>query len=93
MRAFDRTVVAFVFFLMVLGIFHEMKTSKNLELELSDLTSNKIELDSLYKWKSERLKIYTRIVLKQSEVLDRFKSSREAVKKDTILQNNYKKLY
>ena len=93
MKILDKTLIAFIFFILIIILFDSMKDNKNLGLKLSDLTNDKIELDSLYRWKSERLKIYTRIVLKQSEVLDRFRSSREAVKKDTILQNNYKKLY
>lgn len=93
MKVFDRTGIAFVFFLMVVMIFHEMKTSKNLELELSDLRSDKIELDSLYQWKSERLKIYLEISLEQSKTIDKFRSSREDAKNNIKLTELKTKLY
>ena len=74
-------------------LFDSMKDNKNLELKLSDLRSDKIELDSLYKWKSERLKNYTLISLEQSKELDKFLSSRTSSKNNTKLTEYKLRLY
>jgi len=51
------------------------------------------QCDSLSNWKSERIIIYMEVVDMQSEIINKFKSSKEEMENDTALLNTIQKLY
>jgi hypothetical protein len=73
------TLLLFLVLLMYVGKVRKLK-GKTLRL-LNDYN----HLDSLHVWKSERLKNYYLISIRQSEIIDRFQSSRRAKEQDTVL--------
>jgi len=55
---------------------------------------NKVERQQkCLKWHEKRLKSYVIITLRQSDIIDDYHSSWNALKKDTILLNEIQKLY
>jgi hypothetical protein len=57
---------------MYVGKVRKLKQTKE------HLTNDYNHLDSLHAWKSERLKNYYLISIRQNEIIDRFQSSRRA---------------
>jgi len=89
MKNNERFIIAIVFFsIIILTVYRE----KELKKELSDLRTNKVLNDSLLEHKSNRVKTYLKITLKQQNIIHTFKSSREKCDRDTSLQNLMQKL-
>jgi hypothetical protein len=69
MIALERTVIAAIFFILIIMIGGEKSNTKKLEVEKAYLTNELITSDSLSRWKSERLKIYIEITLEQHKLI------------------------
>mgnify|MGYP005821258751 CR=1 FL=1 len=66
--------------------------SRNLKNDISVLEHSKIKTDSLDMWRAERLLIYTQISLKQANIINKYKSSRDAKLNDKELRDLQQKL-
>jgi hypothetical protein len=92
MNRIDKTAVIIIFASLSYLSFVTNKNRKEIELELIEFNNDFRTLDSLYQWKSERLKIYVPICLMQSEIIDKFRSSREEAKRNKTLTELEEKL-
>lgn len=69
MKSLERTIIAVIFFTLIIIIGSMDKTVKNLKSKSSDLKHELNCSDSLSRWKSERLKIYIEISLEQHKLI------------------------
>ena len=79
----DITAVSIALLFIVIIIMHVRLLNQSNDMQVLD-NENKV-LKSALKWKTERLKKYLEIDIKQSEIIDRFQSSRNAKLRDKEL--------
>ena len=89
----DKYIIITLMFILIIYI-----SSENNKLKKEILASNQsgieiVENNKQLSIRCEALAPYMPICLRLSDINDKFRSSRNAAIKDTVLQNMYKKLY